>query len=352
MPPKSRLRVYQQLFLVFRILSYNRLMHLRNCSVVGIGGYAPKHILTNADLEKLVHTTDAWIQARTGIQERHIANGEVTSEMAAHAARKALEGASVHPSDVDLIIVATATPDMPFPATACFVQNILGAHKAAAFDLAAACSGFLYAVETGRNFVSSGSINTALVIGAEKLSTIVDWTDRETCVLLGDGAGAAVLQSRSQGRGIVATIMGCDGSKADLISMPGGGSRNPATLETVKAKLHCMHMKGREVFKDAIQTLTGVAQQVLNRANLSVSDIACIVPHQANRRIIEAVGQRLGAKSSQVFMNLQSYGNTSSASIPLALSEAAASGRIKRGDLLLLLSFGAGLTWAATVLEW
>ncbi len=323
------------------------------CAIVGIGSYLPERVLTNADLERIVDTTDEWIISRTGIRERRMAaEGEHTSTMATAASRIALERAGVAAGDLDLIIVATITPDMPFPATACLVQEELGAAKAAAFDLEAACTGFLYALEIGRQFIESGTHKNVLIIGAEKLSSIIDWKDRNTCVLFGDGAGAAVLRRREGARGVLATRLGSDGGKADALAMPGGGCRQPATVDSVNERIHFLKMEGKEVFKNAVNAMTAAAQEVLERSGLGIGDIRCIIPHQANQRIISAVGDRLGATEGQVFVNLQKYGNTSAASVAIALDEAVRAGKIERGDKILLVAFGAGLTWGATVLEW
>ena len=323
------------------------------CAIVGIGSYLPERVLTNADLERIVDTTDEWIISRTGIRERRMAaEGEHTSTMATAASRIALERAGVAAGDLDLIIVATITPDMPFPATACLVQEELGAAKAAAFDLEAACTGFLYALEIGRQFIESGTHKNVLIIGAEKLSSIIDWKDRNTCVLFGDGAGAAVLRRRKGARGVLATRLGSDGGKADALAMPGGGCRQPATVDSVNERIHFLKMEGKEVFKNAVNAMTAAAQEVLERSGLGIGDIRCIIPHQANQRIISAVGDRLGATEGQVFVNLQKYGNTSAASVAIALDEAVREGKIERGDKILLVAFGAGLTWGATVLEW
>jgi 3-oxoacyl-[acyl-carrier-protein] synthase-3 len=277
---------------------------------------------------------------------------EFTSTMAVKAARKALTQSELNPADLDLIVVATITPDMPFPATACLVQQELGASKAAAFDLEAACSGFIYALEVGRAFIASGVYRNVLIIGAEKLSSIIDWQDRNTCVLFGDGAGAAVLQRREGARGVLATRLGSDGNKADILAMPGGGCRQPATVDSVNERIHFLKMEGKEVYKNAVTAMTSAAKDVLERSGVSIEDIKCIIPHQANQRIISAIGERLGAKEDQVFVNLQKYGNTSAASVAVALDEALESGKIERGDKILMIAFGAGLTWGATVLEW
>ncbi len=325
----------------------------RTCSITGVGACVPSRILTNQDLEKMVETSDEWILSRTGIRERRLAaDGETTSDLAAGAAKRALKQAGVSPEDVDLIIVATITPDMPFPATACLVQRKLGSKKAAAFDLEAACSGFVYGLEIGQQFIMSRTYETVLVIGAEKLSTIVDWKDRNTCVLFGDGAGAAVLQHRPNSHGLLTAVMGANGESADLLYMPGGGSKCPATSDSVAARLHFLRMDGRETFKNAVQAMLTAAQEALARCGLDISQIKCIIPHQANKRIIDAVGTRLGARPEQIFVNLDRYGNTSAASVAIALDEVVATGRIQRGDLVLIVVFGAGLTWGAAVIEW
>ena len=325
----------------------------RTCSISAVGSYVPQKVLTNGDLEKMVDTTDEWIVTRTGIKQRRIAcEAEFTSDMAAKAALVAMERAQVTPEQIDLIIVATITPDMPFPATACLVQKKLGARRAAAFDIEAACSGFIFALEIGHQFIMSRTYDTVLVIGAEKLSSIINWRDRNTCVLFGDGAGAAILQNRPDAHGLLTACMGADGDKADLLSLPGGGSRCPATLQSVTDGLHFLRMDGKETFKNAVNAMYSAAQQALSRCELDIKRIKCIIPHQANQRIIDAVGERLGATPEQVFVNLHKYGNTSAASVAIALDEAVSSGRVERGDLILLLVFGAGLTWGAAVIEW
>jgi 3-oxoacyl-[acyl-carrier-protein] synthase-3 len=325
----------------------------RTCSISGVGSYVPSKILTNAELEKMVDTSDEWITTRTGIKERRIAaKNEFTSDMAVKAAQRAMRMAGVTAEQIDLIAVATITPDMPFPSTACLVQQKLGARRAAAFDLEAACSGFIYGLEIGQQFIMSRTYDTVLVIGAEKLSSIVNWKDRNTCVLFGDGAGAAVLQNRPNAHGLLTAVMGADGGKANLLFMPGGGSRSPATLETVAGKLHYLQMEGRETFKNAVQAMCTAAQEALRRCELDISKIKCVIPHQANRRIIDAVGERLGATPGQLFVNVNRYGNTSAASVAIALDEAVTSGKVQRGDLILLIVFGAGLTWGAAVIEW
>lgn len=325
----------------------------RTCSIASVGSYVPERVLTNADLEKMVETSDEWITSRTGIKERRIAaSDEYTSDMAAKAALRAMKKGAILPEQIDLVIVATITPDMPFPATACLVQQKIGAFRSAAFDIEAACSGFIYAMEIGQQFIMSRTYDTVLVIGAEKLSSIIDWSDRNTCVLFGDGAGAAILQSRANAHGLLTACMGADGSKADLLSMPGGGCRCPATTESVARRLHFLRMEGKETFKSAVNAMYTAARESLRRCELDITRIKCIIPHQANQRIIEAVGERLEARPEQVFVNLDKYGNTSAASVAIALDEAVESGRIQRGDLILLVVFGAGLTWAAAVIEW
>jgi len=325
----------------------------RTVSITGVGSFVPAKVLTNHDLEKLVETSDDWITSRTGIKERRVAaKDEFTSDMAAKAGQRALKMAGVTAEQVDLIIVATVTPDMPFPSTACFVQHKIGARRAAAFDLEAACSGFIYGIEIAQQFIMSRTYDTVLVIGADKLSTIVDWQDRNTCVLFGDGAGAVVMQNRPHSHGLLTAVMGADGSKATLLHMPGGGSRCPATHESLDARLHYLRMDGKETFKNAVQAMLTAAKEALRRCDLKISQIRCVIPHQANRRIIDAVGERLGATADQLFVNLDRYGNTSAASVAIALDEAVSSGKVTRGDLILLVVFGAGLTWGAAVIEW
>src|ERR1017187_3968664 len=325
----------------------------RTCSISGVGSYVPDRILTNAEIEKMVDTSDEWITSRTGIKQRRIAAAdEFTSDLASKAALRAMQNAGVTADQIDLIIVATITPDMPFPNTACLVQRKIGAKRAAAFDVEAACSGFIYALEIGQQFIMSRTCDTVLVIGAEKLSSIMDWNDRNTCVLFGDGAGAAILQNRPNSHGLLTAVMGADGDKADLLFMPGGGSRCPATVDSVNTRQHFLRMEGKETFKNAVQAMYNAAREALSRCELDISKIKCVIPHQANRRIIDAVGERLGTTPEQLFINLDKYGNTSAASVAIALDEAVESGRIQRGDLILLVVFGAGLTWGAAVIEW
>ncbi len=325
----------------------------RTCSIAGVGAYVPARILTNADLEKMVKTSDEWITSRTGIKERHIAaKDEFTSDLGTKAALRAMAQAGVSAEAIDLIVVATITPDMPFPSTAALIQQKIGAHRAAAFDLEAACSGFIYALEVAQQFIMSRTYDTVLVVGAEKLSSIVDWEDRNTCVLFGDGAGAAVLRNRPNAHGLLTAVMGADGRKARLLFMAGGGSRCPASQESVAARMHYLRMEGKETFKNAVQAMQTAAKEALRRCEIDISRIKLVIPHQANIRIIEAVRERLGARPDQMFVNLHKFGNTSAASVAIALDEAVQSGRVQAGDLLLLVVFGAGLTWGAAVIEW
>ena len=326
---------------------------LQGCAITGIGSYVPERVLTNADLAEMVDTNDEWITTRTGIKQRRMAaEGEFTSTMAVAAARKALAQAELEPADLDLIVVATITPDMPFPATACLVQQELGAAKAAAFDLEAACSGFIYALEVGRAFIASGVYQNVLIIGAEKLSSIIDWTDRNTCVLFGDGAGAAVLQRREGARGVLATRLGSDGTKADILAMPGGGCRQPATVDSVNERIHFLKMEGKEVYKNAVTAMTAAAKDVLDRSGVSIEDIKCIIPHQANLRIISAMAKKLALPMERVVVTVGQHGNTSAASVPLALDTAIRDGRIQRGDMLLLEAFGGGFTWGSALIRY
>lgn len=320
---------------------------------MGLGSCVPERVLTNADLERMVDTTDEWIRTRTGIRERRIADPDTaTSDLAAVAAQRALDEAGVAAADVDLIIVATVTPDMPFPATACIVQDRLGARKAAAFDLETACSGFVYALAAGAQFIEAGVYDTVLVIGAETLSKIVDWSDRRTCVLLGDGAGAVVLRPVGPDEGVLSFHLGADGSGAELLKVPAGGSRRPASRETVEQRLHYVYMNGREVFKFAVRVMGEAAQAALARCGLTFADVDLYVPHQANYRIIEASAERFGLPMERVYVNIDRYGNTSAASIPVALDEACSRGLLRPGHVALLVAFGGGLTWGAAVVRW
>lgn len=323
-------------------------------TIAGTGSYLPEKILTNADLEKIVDTSDEWITSRTGIKERRIAaEGQSTSDLATEAAKKALEQANLAPEDISLIIVATITPDTLTPATACYVQQNLGAKKAVAFDISAACTGFLYAMKMAKRLLSDGAFENALIIGAEKLSAFTNWEDRNTCVLFGDGAGAAVLRRAKEGEGsILATDIGTDGSLTDLLIIPGGGSAIPTTPSNAQDKLACLTMEGPEVFKHAVRRMKSAAVTVIERANLNPEDITCIVPHQANLRIIDAIADRLTVPNDRVFINLHKYGNTSAAAIAIALDEAHRTGAFKRGDNIVMVAFGAGFTWAAAAIQW
>jgi 3-oxoacyl-[acyl-carrier-protein] synthase III len=325
----------------------------RTVSIVGTGSYAPEKRLTNADLTRIVETSDEWITTRTGIKERRIAaKDETTSDMATKAALKALGQARVKPDDVDLIIVATATPDMLFPATACFVQKKIGAKNAACLDISAACAGFLFGIEIAQQFITSHTHDTVVVIGAEKLTSITNWTDRNTCVLFGDGAGAAVLQHRGSEHGVISTHIGSDGQFTDILFMPGGGSRCPITRDNVDMHLNTIHMLGKEVYKQAVTAMVSASKKVLADAGLTADDIACVIPHQANLRIIEAIADRLKIPLERFYVNLDKYGNTSAAAVAMALDEANRTARIKPGDYVLMVVFGGGLTWASTIIEW
>ena len=326
---------------------------LRTVSIIGTGSYVPEKILTNTELSRMVDTSDEWITTRTGIKERRIAGkDEFTSDMAAKAALKAIKQAKISPTEINLILVATATPDMVFPATACFVQKKIGATNAACLDISAACAGFLFGIEIAQQFITSHTHETVLVIGAEKLTSITNWTDRNTCVLFGDGAGAAILRHRGSAHGVISTHIGSDGQYTDILFMPGGGSRYPITRENVDLNLVTIHMTGKEVYKQAVTAMLRAAKKVLEQAGLSIQDIACVIPHQANVRIIDAIADRLGISRDKMFVNLDRYGNTSAAAVAIALDEANRSGRIKSGDYVLMVVFGGGLTWASTIIEW
>ena len=325
---------------------------MKKVGIIGLGEYLPKKVLTNADLEKMVDTSDEWIITRTGIKERRLAaQDEATSDLAFAAAKDAILDARLKSEDIDLIIVATITPDMPFPSTASILQNMLGAKHAVCFDISAACAGFVYALSVAHQFIARGVYKKALIVGAETLSAVTDWKDRNTCVLFGDGAGAAVLSEVPSG-GILSTYLGCDGSKVNLLNLPAGGSRKPASKETVERREHYIRMQGNELFKIAVKTMTEAALTVLKQAGLGFSDVDLIIPHQANSRIITAVGKKLGIPPEKIFINIEKHGNISSASTATALCEAAKEGRIKKGDIVLLDAFGAGLVWGACVIKW
>jgi 3-oxoacyl-[acyl-carrier-protein] synthase-3 len=321
--------------------------------ITGIGSALPERVVTNAELEKLVETSDEWIVTRTGIKQRRIAeSNECLSQYAAAASRQALERAGVDPADLDMIVLGTVTPDMPLPATACFVQTELGAKRAAALDVQAGCSGFLYGLSIANQFVKTGAVRHALVIGAELLSNFIDWQDRSTCVIFADGAGAMVVSAGSGPRGVLATRMRSDGSMADFIMIPGGGTRHPTSEATIRERMHFIKMRGNETFKIAVRSIEEISREVIERAGLRAKDIDLYVPHQANKRIIDAVASRLGLSTEQCLINIDRVGNTSAASIPIALNEAVESGRLNEGDTVLLAAFGAGLTWAAALCTW
>ncbi len=327
---------------------------MANAVIIGTGSHLPNKVLSNFDLEKMVNTTDEWIKTRTGISERRlVANGTSTSDLVIPAAKAALESAGISALSLDLILLATVTPDVVFPATACLIQHKLGAKNAVAFDLNAACSGFLYALKTAEQYIKADTYKNVLVIGAETMSRLIDWRDRGTCVLFGDGAGAVVLQSgKNNGRGIIDTQLYVDGSFYELLSVPAGGSRLPTSHQTIDDNLHYIRMKGNEVFKIAVRNLAQSAREALKNNKLSVDDIDLFVPHQANIRIIQAMANALSFPMEKVYTNIEKYGNTSAASIPVALDEAVRKGRLKKGDLVLLSAFGGGLTWATSLVRW
>jgi 3-oxoacyl-[acyl-carrier-protein] synthase-3 len=328
-------------------------MQTLSSAITGTGAAVPRRVITNADLERMVDTSDEWITTRTGIRERRVAEpSETLSDYAVEAGRQALEAAGVRPHDLDLIICATVTPDRPIPATSCTIQHRLGAARAAAFDMAAGCSGFIYALAVGDQFVRMGTYRQVLVIGAELLSKYVDWKDRTTCIIFADGAGAVLLSRRDGAGGVRGFSLHSDGSLADFIYVPAGGTALPPSETTVRERQHYIRMKGNETFKIAVRSLEEVSREVLEACHLGAADISLMIPHQANRRIIDAVGTRLGIDPRRVYVNIERLGNTSAASIPIALDEAVRRGLVKRGDRLLFSAFGAGLTWAAAVVEW
>lgn len=325
----------------------------RYAQIVGWGKYVPEKVLTNNDISHMVDTSDEWIRTRTGIVQRRIADPrESTSTMALRAAQDALDVAGLDPARLDLIIVATATPDYPFPATACLVQDALGASRAGAFDLEAGCAGFIYGLGLASQMIISGACENVLVIGAETLSRIVDWTDRNTCVLFGDGAGAFLLQASQEPGGVLSFALGADGSGGDLVILPGGGSRHPTSVATIAEGLHYARMNGREVFRFATRIMGQVAKEAIEKAGLEFDDIELFIPHQANLRIIQAMARFLKLPMDRVYVNLDRYGNTSAASVPIAFCEAIEEERVKPGDYLALVGFGAGLTWGAAVVRW
>ena len=322
-------------------------------TITAVGHYVPENVLTNAELEKMVMTTDEWIVTRTGIRERRIQKEGATSDLACRAAQAALHDRGIGADEVDLIIVATVTPDMIFPATACLVQTKLGATKAWGFDLSAACSGFLYALNAGSRFIESGAHKKVLVIGADKMSAITDYTDRNTCILFGDAAAAVLLEpSQEKEFGILDQVMYCDGSGAEALNMKGGGSLHPPTHETIDKHMHYVYQDGKTVFKKAVVSMADVAAEIMERNHLSGSDVGWLVPHQANLRIIDATAKRMGIDRSKVMINIEKYGNTTAATIPLCLSEWWRNGSLKRGQNVVLATFGAGYTWGATFIRW
>lgn len=321
--------------------------------IISTGSYVPENVITNHDLEKIVDTSDDWITERAGIKERRIVNGnQAASDLAHEAASAALKGAHLKPKDIDLIIVATISGDMPFPSTACILQSTLGAKNAAAFDLNAACSGFIYGLHIANSFIKSGSHSRILLVGTEVLSKFTDWQDRTTCILFGDGAGAVIIEATREKKGIYSTHIRSDGSLSDLICLPGGGSRYPCSRDSIMKKLHFIKMKGNETFKVAVRTLEEIAVKTLEHNDIDPSQLSLLIPHQANLRIIQATAKRLNMPMEKVLINIDKYGNTSAASIPIALDEAVQTGKVKDGDFLLLEAFGGGLTWASSLIRW
>jgi 3-oxoacyl-[acyl-carrier-protein] synthase-3 len=326
----------------------------RTATITAVGRYLPARILTNLDLEKMVETTDEWIRTRTGIEERHVVSpGEATSHMAIHAAREALDKRGMHPNDIDCIIVATVTPDMFFPATACLVQNELGAKNAWGYDLSAACSGFLFALDAGARMIESGRYKTVLVIGADTMSSITDYTDRATCILFGDGAGAVLLEPCEDGsEGVLDSLLRCDGSGGEYLYMEGGGSRMPASIDSVKAKKHYVYQDGRAVYKYAVKGMADISAEVAERNGLTSEDIHLFIPHQANKRIIDASAERLGIPQERMISNIDRYANTTAATIPLGMMDGMEDGRLRPGYNVILAAFGAGFTWGAIYIKW
>lgn len=328
-------------------------MGLHPVGIIGTGKYVPERILTNQQLEQMVETNDEWIVTRTGIKERRMAAAtEATSDLAYEAAKRAIAAAGLTAEDIDLIIVSTITPDMFFPSTACLLQTKLGATKAAAFDLSAACSGFIYGLATASNMIATGMYKHVLVVGAETLSRITDYTDRNTCILFGDGAGAVVLGQVEEGRGFRSFELGADGSGGELLKVSGGGSRMPSSEQSISEKQHYIHMAGNDVFKFAVRIMGSAAEDALAKAGLAKEDVDLLIPHQANIRIIQSALNRLNLAEEKAMINLDKYGNMSAASIPVALAEAVEQNRVKEGDTLVFVGFGGGLTWGASVLVW
>lgn len=320
--------------------------------IIGVGSYLPSRILTNDDLEKMVDTSDEWITTRTGIKQRRIADNDIaTSDMAKGASLEALKSAGVEAGDIELIIVATITPDMPLPSTACLLQSKIGAKKAVCFDISAACAGFIYGIATAEAFIKSGLYKNALVIGSEKLSAFTDWQDRGTCVLFGDGAGAVVLGPVKEG-GILSVYLGSDGTQADLLKIPAGGSKCPASKDTVENRLHYIKMSGSELFKHAVKIMADAGNEAASMVHYGCKDIDWVIPHQANIRILNAVAKRMKLDLKKIYLNIEKYGNMSSASTAVALVDAVKEGKIKKGDVVVLDAFGAGLVWGAIVIKW
>lgn len=323
-------------------------------TILGTGRYNPERVLTNADLERMVDTSDEWIYSRTGIKERRIsAENELNSDMGTKAAQAALDQAGIKAEDVDLIICGTVTGDMAFPATACIIQRNLGANKATAFDVGAACTGFITGLDVAKQFILGGNFHTALVIGSERITSVVDWTDRNTCVLFGDGAGAAVLRkTEGRGRGIISTDSASDGRFAHILNQPGGGTAVPITEKNVNDRLATLKMSGKEVFKQAVGAMVSSCHKAMEKAGVTIDDIKLVIPHQANVRIIKAVGERLKAPADRVYVNVEMFGNSGAAAVAMALDQAHREGRFVRGDKILLVAFGAGLIWGCAVIEW
>lgn len=333
----------------------NTKSHNRSVIIESSGTFIPKRILTNEDLSRMVDTSDEWIRTRTGIESRHIANKQETpSYMGAMAAKDALNKANIDPQSIDLVIVATMTPDMLFPPTACLIQDMLGLRPIPSFDIEVACSGFVYALEVGQKMLACGAYKKALIIGTEKLSSILDWQDRRTCVLFGDGAGAVILslEDNKPHCGIIDTLLNANGRHADILKMPAGGSQRPATLESISNKEHFLKMNGKEVFKLAVRLMEQSITQLLSKHNLRIEDVSCIIPHQANMRIIQSLAEQLGIPLNTFYCNLKNYGNTSAASIPIALNEALAKNIIRSGDIVLFTAIGGGLSWGSTLIRW
>lgn len=326
---------------------------INRAKITSVAHYLPERILTNAELEKTVDTTDEWIRSRTGIIERRVVEkGEATSDMGINSVNQILDKSGISAEEIDVIIVGTVTPDMIFPSTAALIQDAIGANNAWAFDLNAACSGFIFSLETASGLIASGKYQKVLVIGGDTMTSVLDYDDRSTCVLFGDGAGAALLEPSDSNEGIIDSIMQTDGSGGKRLYIPGGGSRHPATRETVDQKLHYLKQDGREVYKSAVRGMASAAETILARNNLSGKDLKLFIPHQANRRIIEASAERLGLSEDQVLINIEKFANTTAGTIPIGLSEAVSQKRLKEGDLLLLSAFGAGFTWGAILIRW